>query len=445
MYYCCNNFRIIKVKITSLRNKVKKKILVVSYTFPPTPGIGGRRWAKFSKVLVQKGWNVDVIAAKITRDSESVWMKDVLHFEKHISYINSGYPHHLTREANNLIDKIAYRIELILVKLFSKGNYYDRSIFWKKKIKKAIADKIEQKDVKYIVATGAPFGYLSQIIDLKTRFPNVIFIADLRDPWSYNETSYGWSGLSIKRKKAELNKEEKVVAKFDKIITVSAEIAKGLREKHKNCKEIMVIENGYDLDDLPISIEENEKDEKDEIRFVFAGTFYPNAHKYLFDFISGIQSFNLLNLNKSFKFRFQFFGEVNSEFLEITKNIPEIEFKGRISLVDAHKKMNEATYALLFLTDDINYSISTKFCEYILHELPVIVFGKFGYTMQFVEENSLGWGCSGGKDMWLNVLLEIYNLNQSNQKKVISKDSISQLDIKYITEKLINNVLICGE
>ena len=130
-----------------------------------------------------------------------------------------------------------------------------------KKIKKAIAEKIEQKDVKYIVATGAPFGYLSQIIDLKTRFPNVIFIADLRDPWSYNETSYGWSGLSIKRKKAELNKEEKVVAKFDKIITVSGEIAKGLREKHKNCKEIIVIENGYDLDDLPISIEENEKDE----------------------------------------------------------------------------------------------------------------------------------------------------------------------------------------
>ena len=107
--------------------------------------------------------------------------------------------------------------------------------------------------------------------------------------------------------------------------------------------------------------------------------------------------------------------------------------------------MNEASYALLFLTDDINYSISTKFCEYILHELPVIVFGKFGYTMQFVEENSLGWVCSGGKDMWLNVLLEIYNLNQSNQKKVISKDSISQLDIKYITEKLINNVLSCGE
>ena len=67
-------------------NKVKKKILVVSYTFPPSPGIGGRRWAKFSKVLVQKGWDVDVIAAKITRDSESVWMKDVLHFEKFHDY-----------------------------------------------------------------------------------------------------------------------------------------------------------------------------------------------------------------------------------------------------------------------------------------------------------------------------------------------------------------------
>jgi hypothetical protein len=42
----------------------EKTILIICYGFPPFPGIGGRRWAKFSKYLSSYGFNINVIASK---------------------------------------------------------------------------------------------------------------------------------------------------------------------------------------------------------------------------------------------------------------------------------------------------------------------------------------------------------------------------------------------
>ena len=53
------------------------KILIVCYSFPPHPGIGGRRWAKFSKSLSLKGYDIFVVGAKNIYDEASSWSKDV--------------------------------------------------------------------------------------------------------------------------------------------------------------------------------------------------------------------------------------------------------------------------------------------------------------------------------------------------------------------------------
>ena len=38
-----------------------KHVLLISYSYPPYPGIGGRRWAKFSKYLSRLGFVIHVI------------------------------------------------------------------------------------------------------------------------------------------------------------------------------------------------------------------------------------------------------------------------------------------------------------------------------------------------------------------------------------------------
>ena len=55
-------------------------VLLVSYTFPPYKGIGGRRWAKFAKALARRGHPVHVIhSAGADSLKGSLWSADVEH------------------------------------------------------------------------------------------------------------------------------------------------------------------------------------------------------------------------------------------------------------------------------------------------------------------------------------------------------------------------------
>jgi hypothetical protein len=60
-------------------------------------------------------------------------------------------------------------------------------------------------------------------------------------------------------------------------------------------------------------------------------------------------------------------------------------------LTDVYKIIRSADYCSLFLTDDINYSLSTKFLEYLSQEKQILVFSKGGATGNFVETHHLGF------------------------------------------------------
>ena len=57
---------------------MSEQVLIISYTFPPTPGIGGRRWAKFAKYFALKGYRVQVICATNPFSDTSIWDRDTL-------------------------------------------------------------------------------------------------------------------------------------------------------------------------------------------------------------------------------------------------------------------------------------------------------------------------------------------------------------------------------
>ena len=61
-----------------------KKILIITFTFPPKPGIGGRRWAKFAKYLHQKKVSFDILTFEKKSSEKSKWCDDVEPFKQNI-------------------------------------------------------------------------------------------------------------------------------------------------------------------------------------------------------------------------------------------------------------------------------------------------------------------------------------------------------------------------
>ena len=119
-----------------------KHILIISYTFPPAEGIGGRRWAKFAKYLVTKGYIVHVLTANQSTTSSS-WRTDVQKENIYVYKLPIRYPKVLLEIPHSFYQKVLYKIWLILFKLYSKGTTIDRSMFWKKAlIKKSLFNDV---------------------------------------------------------------------------------------------------------------------------------------------------------------------------------------------------------------------------------------------------------------------------------------------------------------
>ncbi len=64
-------------------------IAIVSYTFPPSKAIGGRRWAKFSQQIAKKGHRVSVFCAN-EGANEIFYTKEFSGIKIH--QIKSNYP-----------------------------------------------------------------------------------------------------------------------------------------------------------------------------------------------------------------------------------------------------------------------------------------------------------------------------------------------------------------
>ena len=402
-----------------------KKILIISYTFPPSNKIGGRRWVKFAKYFVKDGLDVQVITSK--NIPENGWMKDLEYIKSNIHEISFKYPFYLGINPKSLGQKIMYRLHLIWSKINTNLNYYDKAVHGESELIKCAISYIN-KGYNNIIVTVAPFHLATHISKIVSKYPECNFIVDYRDPWIDNKTSYGYDLLSESRKLNEQKAEEKVVNSFNHVVTVSSKITNDLKERYFNIDtDFHTIPNGYDTDDISNSLVSLNKDDK--IRLVFSGTLYKESEKYfnlLLRWLSDIKSHNIELFNK-IVVNIYGFSNITDTSLE------NVYFNGLVSNAQINNEIQKSDGCLLFLTDDINYSFSTKFCEYISYEKPIIVFSNEGYTSKYIEANKIGHSLSFKNNF--NDFIQILNSIKDNKLNYYSSFSKDSFDLTYLSRK----------
>jgi glycosyltransferase involved in cell wall biosynthesis len=358
------------------------KIVIISYTFPPQAGVGGRRWAKFCKYFVKRGADVQVLTGPITKPSKS-WMDDTHSYQDKISKVNNPRGAALKVIPETISEKIKYRLALQRAKRKTKGNYFDSTVSWTDTLLPEIKKCIES-GAEVIVASAGPFSYLHDLLELKKQFPKVKLIADFRDPWTNNKTAYGYSDIEPNRYEYEQSLEVRVVEQFDAVVSVAPPMTDYFQALHKGSKEtkFLTIPNGFDTEDL-VNLQKSTRIKSDKIRIGFVGTVYNKTKRHINAFVDA-----LLLLGET-EFEIIFCGEMSNEIraLLIASNVTCLE---PVSHSEAQKMLSKTDIGLLFLTDDLTYSFSTKFCEYIQNEIPIWAISEDGITPSYIQDNGIG-------------------------------------------------------
>lgn len=406
-----------------------KQILLISYTFPPYPGIGGRRWAKFAKYLAKQGYIVNVICAKNPFRETSLWQDDVQHENIRICELDSNYPTILLKQPKTICEKINYRLSLFYVNLFTKGTPYDRGIFWEKELIKTSGELIKKYDIKNVIVSCAPFSSAYQSLKLKKEFSAINLIVDFRDPWTWGK-AYGFSGLDQKRLEYEKMMQNSVIEKADKIfvpVDVMRDHLKSSYEIHSD--KIFTLPHGFDKDE----IQTKRVVSGNKIKIIFYGSLYDGIKEY-FTVISKIIRDSNSNITLDIYSDSMRYSDLFEKDNLLNK---QVFYYKSIPTNELFLKISSANYVLVVHPDYGVNNISTKFFEIIYSRVPILYVSKSGITSKFIESNRIGY------------FLELHNIEQ-NLKNIFDGSvpynyennyNVDHFSFENITKNLILNYL----
>ena len=419
-----------------------KKVLIITYYWPPSGGAGVQRWLKFSKYLNSLGYepivvtvdpahasypvldyslNEDVEEIKVirTKSFEPFTLYQKLVGKKEIPY--AGF----ANETNpGTLQKIIRSI---------RGNFFipDARKGWNKYVLPVAGKLIQEHKIDNLVTTSPPHS--TQLIGLKLKNEfQLNWIADLRDPWTdiyYYKLMYHSFIAASKDKQLE----QQVLEKADNVVVVSESIKNLFTEKlrDRNGNKIHVIPNGYDEDDF--------KDVKlikhDYFTITYTGTLADNYN--LDNFLSIISKLNLKDL------RLQFVGKVSDKYKEMIHQLGienQTLFIGHIDHKKAIEYMVSSDLLLLVIPDvPENKGILTgKLFEYLATGREIIGIGPVVSDSSTIINN-----CQAGKmfDYADSIAIERY-INKSFQDWVQDKSTTNmnrckEFSRKHLTEKII--------
>jgi glycosyltransferase involved in cell wall biosynthesis len=376
-----------------------KKVLIISYYWPPSGGAGVQRWVKYSKYLNSAGVDVSVITvddkvASYSSIDESL-IKDVdsnikVYRTKSFEIINwysslvgkKNVPTAGFSNVNNegWIQKLATAI---------RSNFFipDPRIGWNKYAYKKAIEIIQKESITTVITTSPPHS--TQLIGLKLkRKLGIKWIADLRDPWTdiYYYDLLRHSSISNK-----INKqfERKVFKHADQILTVSKGLKNLFSQRFgsKIGKKTTIIYNGFDEDDFngktKSSINKN-------FTISYTGTISDQYDPILFLEALDTVSKKLSNIS----IMLQFVGTISSNIAKLSQSK---HFETELVSTVPHNLINQyqvdADMLLLVIPNTTHAAgIATgKFFEYLASQNPIVCLGpKQGDVVDILKATAAG-------------------------------------------------------
>ena len=416
---------------------MKKKVLIISYYWPPSGGPGVQRWLKFVKYLpefniepilfIPKNANYPLLDKSLSDDVNKDLkviqfpITEISGFLPRFKFLNSVRSGNISKPHNqSLLQKIIF---------FIRGNLFipDMKIFWKSSSVNFLSDYLPKNNIDTIITTGPPHSVHLIGLELKRKL-NINWISDFRDPWVKLNYLNRFHLLPFSRK-SHISLRNKVLINSNAVIVTSER----LKDLFSNItSNIYKITNGFDY-----IVKENNLDNKFSISHI--GSLYPERNpKFLWDSLEEL-------FEGSFKkdLQINFIGNTSEK---IKKELSRRKFHNHVKFYD-YVDYNRAlelmcsSQALLMIEvndEESSYAIPGKLFDYLNSKRPII---SIGPNISEVSEilNNTNSGKFFNYDDKRNLKLYINKLYKSykNDTNIISdKSKIDMFKRINLTKKL---------
>ncbi len=425
-----------------------KKVLIITYYWPPSGGGGVQRWVKFVKYLRDFGWEPIVFTPEnpeIPSYDQSL-LKDIPNnIEILKNKIWEPYQFYKRFTGRKKTDKIqtAFLNEkkkttgiLEQLSIWIRGNLFipDARKFWISPSVKMLSAYIESNPVDIVITTGPPHSAHMIGLKLKQKL-GVKWLADFRDPWT-NIDYYKDLKLSKRADKIHHKLERKVLTKADAITVISP----GMKAEFEHIvpKKYYVIPNGYDAEDIALVQKEITTNAKFSLAHIGSLTKTRNP-KNLWLALSQLVSEDAMFAHD---LEIHNIGKIDINAIESIKHYNLEKFLRQTNYLPHNEVVVEqqrATLLLLLVNDTPNAKLilTGKIFEYLVSKTPIICIAPVdGDAATVINETSSG-GVYGFSEVYelKSDLLKYYRLFKNGE--IVSQcKSIERYERKNLTKKL---------
>jgi glycosyltransferase involved in cell wall biosynthesis len=427
-----------------------KKVLIITYYWPPSGGSGVQRWLKFVKYLPSYGWTPYIF----TPENPSFDIKDESLFhdvppEAEVIHFPIWEPYSLFLSLSRIFggSRSAKPTELVKMKkqssfqtisIWIRGNLFvpDPRKFWVNPSAKFLNSFLSDNKINTIITTGPPHSLHLIGLKLKKKNPALTWIADFRDPWSeWGLLDSLAVGKRARARHARL--EQKVLASADEIITITPFYVR--RFSVLSNRNVKLLTNGFDETDFGKM--KLEKSAQFIIRHIGIINEKCDPRPFMNAVVDAVSQDNQL----AEKIKIEFIGEVHPEFRRFVAENTVLRkftiFSGSIPHKDLMRVYGSSSLLLLILTGYKNAEgyMPGKLFEYIATGLPIMAIGpEDGDAAALLRETASGTMIgSDRKDEIKTRLIEEFERWNSGFEKKDPSASALKYSRKAITSELV--------
>lgn len=419
-----------------------KKLLIITYYWPPAGGPGVQRWLKFVKYLpdfniqpivyIPENPTYPIIDEGLVQEvsDKAIILKNKI--TEPYGFASIFSKNKTKKISSGIIPNQKKQTFIEKTLLWIRGNLFipDARVLWVSPSVKFLKQYIQENKIDTIVTSGPPHSLHLIGLQLKKEL-GITWLADFRDPW----TTIGYHKslkLSTYAGKKHKALEKEVLTTADTIIVTSKTTKKEFEAL--TSKPIAVITNGYDIEQVakqPL-----------DVKFTLAhiGSFLSERNpRILWEALQ-----ELVTENNDFKndFELKLMGATSQEVLDTISDYKLSDYVRNLGYVSheeavLHQRTSQVLLLIEIDSEDTRSIIPGKLFEYMVSERPIVALGPKGSDFEeIITTTNTGIFFNYHEKAPLKALLLKYYQGYQAQSLKVHAVGLQQYSRRSLTEKL---------